>query len=173
VELSQDGVIYEPIHQITGVSLGIEDVVIWSNDLEFKDFFLQFRLEGHGAVNSGGVIVDDICLTGIRWDFAGDEYGYKSGTSMAAPVVSGIAGLVLSVAPELSHRQVRQIILDTVDPIPDLANRVTTGGRVNAAVAVAVAAALAGDAGSNGDGGKPGTEGRAFGGGCFINAAGS
>ena len=173
VELSQDGVIYEPIHQITGVSLGIEDVVVWSNDLEFEDFFLQFRLEGHGAVNSGRVILDDICLTGIRWDFAGDEYGYKSGTSMAAPVVSGIAGLVLSVGPELSHRQVRQIILDTVDPIPDLANRVATGGRVNAAGAVAVAAALAGDAGSDGDGGKPGTAGRASGGGCFINAAGS
>jgi subtilisin family serine protease len=172
VELSQDGVIYEPIHQITGVSLGIEDVVVWSNDLEFEDFFLQFRLEGHGVENSGRVILDDICLTGIRWDFAGDEYGYKSGTSMAAPVVSGIAGLVLSVGPELSHRQVRQIILDTVDPIPDLANRVATGGRVNAAGAVA--AALAGDAASsNGDGGKPVTAGRASGGGCFINAAGS
>lgn len=173
VELSQDGVIFEPIHQITGVSLGIEDVVIWSNDLEFEDFFLQFRLEGHGVEKSGRVILDDICLTGIRWDFAGDEYGYKSGTSMAAPVVSGIAGLVLSVGPKLSHGQVRQIILDTVDPMPDLANRVATGGRVNAAGAVAVAAALAGDAGSDADGGKPGAAGRAFGGGCFINAAGS
>lgn len=166
VELSLDGETFEPIHQFTGVSLGIEDVVIWSNDMAFEDFLLQFRLATHDPAHYAGVFLDDIRLTGIRWDFTGDEYGYKSGTSMAAPVVSGIAGLILSVDPELSHQQVRRVILDTVDPIPGLVNRVSTGGRVNAAAAVA--------AGSNGRGDqgvKPGNAGSASGGGCFIKAA--
>lgn len=171
VELSLDGATFEPIHQLTGFSSKIEEIVIWSNDKDFDDFFLRFRLASNGRGNFDGVFLDDIRLTGIRWEFAGDEYGYKSGTSMAAPVVSGIAGLVLSAGPGLSHQEVRRIILDTVDPISGLANRVSTGGRVNAASAVAVAAALAGDNGSDNDGGKPDTDGAASGGGCFINAA--
>lgn len=170
VELSLDGVTYEPIHQITDVSEEIEDIIIWSNDLELEDFFLQFRLEGGGLLNPGRIILDEICLTGIRWDFAGDEYGYKRGTSMAASVVSGIAGLVFSVGPDLSHREVRQIIMDTVDPLSSLENRVATGGRVNAASAVAAAVAIAGDHQRDAAGQIPVSAGSASGGGCFINA---
>lgn len=173
VELSLDGVTFEPVHQFTGFSSMIEDVVIWSNDTDFDDFFLQLRLASDGLGNFDGVFLDDICLTGIRWGFAGGEYGYKSGTSMAAPVVSGIAGLVLSAGPGLSHQQVRQIILDTVDPLSGLENRTSTGGRVNAASAVAAAVAFAGDNGRDDEGENPIPAGRASGSGCFINTAGS
>ncbi len=172
VELSEDGVTFEPIHQFSGFSGGIENVVIWNNDLDVEGYFLQFRLASDGQGDFGGVFLDDICLSGIYWEFAGDEYGYKSGTSMAAPVVSGIAGLVLSAAPGLSHREVKRMILDTAIPLAGLSNRVSTGGRVSAAGAVTVAADLAGNMDKEDNGDKASLESRDSGG-CFIGSAGS
>lgn len=41
------------------------------------------------------------------------EYGKQNGTSMAAPVVSGLAALLMSYFPELDANQIKQIILET------------------------------------------------------------
>lgn len=64
-------------------------------------------------------------------------YLYMSGTSMAAPHVTGVAALVMSRFPEMSWDQVKQRILQSVDPKPELAGRLSTGGRLNARSAVA------------------------------------
>ncbi|MBI4040264.1 MAG: S8 family serine peptidase [Deltaproteobacteria bacterium] len=40
-------------------------------------------------------------------------YGYLSGTSMAAPYVSGVAAMILSKNSELMHLQVKEIIMNT------------------------------------------------------------
>jgi cell wall-associated protease len=42
-----------------------------------------------------------------------NEYNFKQGTSMAAPIVSGIAGLIRSYYPNLKANQVKQIILNS------------------------------------------------------------
>jgi len=72
------------------------------------------------------------------------QYGYKtnydalSGTSMAAPVVSGLAGLLLSVNPALTATQVKGIIESTAGD--GLSFDLTSGfGAVQAATAVTVA----------------------------------
>lgn len=62
----------------------------------------------------------------------GDTYGYMSGTSMAAPHVSGLAALILAANPGYSWDQVNLNILFTVDPLEDLDGLVLTGGRINA-----------------------------------------
>ena len=59
-------------------------------------------------------------------------YGILSGTSMASPVVTGIAALLLAQNPSLTVQQLKTAITSTVDKIPALSTRVSSGGRVNA-----------------------------------------
>ncbi len=66
-----------------------------------------------------------------------DSYGSKDGTSMATPHVSGVAGLLWSVYPELSHLEIRDRILAAVDSLPSLSGKTVTGGRLNAFNALA------------------------------------
>ena len=58
-------------------------------------------------------------------------YAYLSGTSMATPMVTGAAALVLSACP-LSTPDLKADLLSTVDFLPSLNGRVSTGGRLNA-----------------------------------------
>ncbi|MCK5508202.1 MAG: S8 family serine peptidase [Desulfobacterales bacterium] len=62
----------------------------------------------------------------------GDNYCYMDGTSPASSFVTGLAGLLLSVNPDLTVAQLKKLILDGVDPEPGLAGRLVTGGRINA-----------------------------------------
>ena len=56
----------------------------------------------------------------------------QSGTSFAAPFVSGVAAMILAVRPELSALQLKEILLTTVRPLPSLAGKVAAGGVVDA-----------------------------------------
>ncbi len=62
----------------------------------------------------------------------GGGYGRMSGTSQATAFVSGIAALLLSRDPTLTPQQIKEIIMASVDRFPQLANKLVTGGRVNA-----------------------------------------
>jgi subtilisin family serine protease len=43
----------------------------------------------------------------------GDKYEYKSGSSMSAPMVTGVAALLLSYFPRLTALQVKEIIMSS------------------------------------------------------------
>jgi subtilisin family serine protease len=66
----------------------------------------------------------------------GNAYREASGTSMAAPHVSGVAGLVLANEPNLSVAKLRERLLSTVDKLPSIEGKVSTGGRLCAAQAL-------------------------------------
>jgi subtilisin family serine protease len=66
----------------------------------------------------------------------GNSYEEKSGTSMATPVVSGVAALILSENPRMSVDDLRKKILASADPIVALKGKTLTGGRINAAKAL-------------------------------------
>lgn len=91
----------------------------------------------------------------------GNKYGSASGTSMASPVVAGIAALVLSYYPDLSARQLKMILEKSATPLPDGSTEVNkpgtqdelvpfadlsvTGGLVNAYNALKMAATMKGE----------------------------
>jgi thermitase len=64
------------------------------------------------------------------------KYGYLSGGSMASPQVAGAAALILSVEPSLSATALKADILENVDKLPSLAERVITGGRLDVCKAI-------------------------------------
>jgi subtilisin family serine protease len=66
----------------------------------------------------------------------GNAYEEKSGTSMATPVVSGVAALVVAQHPRISVDQLRSKLLASSDPIIALKGKTVTGGRINAAKAL-------------------------------------
>jgi len=79
----------------------------------------------------------DIVSTGLD-----NTYNNESGTSLAAPHVSGVAALIFSKRPDLSNAQVEQILYQTADDLGKKGLDRTFGyGRVNAARALMAASA--------------------------------
>lgn len=66
----------------------------------------------------------------------GNAYEEKSGTSMATPVVAGVAALVLAEHPRMSVDDLKKKLLASTDPIVALKGKTVTGGRINAAKAL-------------------------------------
>ena len=66
----------------------------------------------------------------------GDAYEEHSGTSMATPVVAGVAALIVAKNPRISVDDLRGKVLSSVDQLDSLKGKVATGGRINAAKAV-------------------------------------
>lgn len=66
-----------------------------------------------------------------------DGYREASGTSMATPYVSGVAGLIVANEPKITLSKLRERLLDSVDKLETLEGKVATGGSVCAANALA------------------------------------
>ena len=60
-----------------------------------------------------------------------DQYAYMDGTSMAAPHVAGACALVWFKHPSLTHLQVKDAILNSVDKLASLDGLCVTEGRLN------------------------------------------
>lgn len=84
----------------------------------------------------------DILSTTVDYARLGDSYGTMNGTSMAAPTVAGGAALVLSARPDLTHLEVKDVLLSSVDVHPSLDGRMVSGGRMNVHASVVNARAL-------------------------------
>jgi RHS repeat-associated protein len=83
----------------------------------------------------------------------GGDYGRVTGTSAAAPLVTGIAGLVRSEYPGLSAAQTRASIVTGARQVAGLSGKVAAGGVVQAAGALRSAGGMTpGNGGGNGNG---------------------
>ena len=92
---------------------------------DHNDLKAGFSCFGATSVDLGAPGVD------ILSTLPGNAYESWSGTSMATPHVAGAVGLINGLAPGLSLQEVKDLILNNVDPIPALDGLWVTGGRLN------------------------------------------
>lgn len=137
--------------------------------------FLSVGASGDPNVSTGKLVADfsnygketvDVFAPGVKIYSSlpgGNQYGFLNGTSMAAPVVTGIAALIRSYYPALSAKQVKYAIDKSAETYQDtLAVTIpgtgtpssmhelsVTGGIVNAYEAVEIASGLKPEAPEN------------------------
>jgi serine protease len=89
------------------------------------------------SFSNWGATTVDLAAPGknILTTVPGGGYGYTKGTSFAAPLVAGAAALALSVQ-DTSTSALKARILGGIDPLPSLAGKVRTGGRLDLCKAV-------------------------------------
>lgn len=67
----------------------------------------------------------------------GGDWSYMDGTSMASPMVAGVVALLVSAAPNAALTELRAALLNSTEPLAGGSDGVATGGRVDAAGALA------------------------------------
>ena len=101
---------------------------------DHNDRLATFSNFGVNAVDlaAPGYSIVSTSLTGVA---------RSSGTSLAAPYVSGSLALMLSVPGSHDYVSLKQRLLSSVDPVDGLSGKVASGGRLNAAAALSAKAA--------------------------------
>ena len=91
---------------------------------------------GPSPTAANGIWLDDLKLTCYAPLSTPPGYEFLEGTSMAAPHVTGAAGLLFSLNPAATVTEVRDALLAGVDAVPSLTGKTTSGGRLNVAGAM-------------------------------------
>jgi len=129
--------------------------------------YIRFRFQSDASFIFDGWYIDDVTVTAASTSYNGTEYQYKDGTSMAAPLVSGVAALIKAQYPLLTNEEIKEQIEDFVDIKSSLSGKVATEGRLNAGNALSLevspGAPIVPPTSAGGGGGG--------GGGCFIATA--
>jgi subtilisin family serine protease len=98
-----------------------------TSDLDYLASFSNF---GAQTVHMGSPGVS-IWSSLPRNRFSQSMYGRSSGTSMAAPFVSGLAAMIVREAPTMNGYQVKTVIFGGAQEINSLAQKTTTKSRLN------------------------------------------
>ena len=133
VEVSRDAVAWATVSELSGSTGGT--FVELSDDLSEFDgataLYLRFHLTANADAVSDGAQIDDVDVHCLSASYAGDEFAFQDGTSMAVPHVSGAAALMLGKYPTLGVSGVRSALLRGVDRKPAFAGKTVSGGRLN------------------------------------------
>lgn len=90
------------------------------------------------------------------------QYGYSSGTSMAAPMVTAAAAMLYSQDSSVTLQQVRQLILETVQPLSALRGKTVTGGMLDLGAAMQALTAGQGQGSGQAAGSAPVVDSRQY-----------
>ncbi|MBI2608879.1 MAG: S8 family serine peptidase [Deltaproteobacteria bacterium] len=94
------------------------------------DTLASFSNVGKTSVDVGAPGTNIIST--ISWNPERKGYEAMSGTSMATPVVAGVAALAKSLKPDLTNRELKELIMKTGDELRSLQEMTVSGRRVNA-----------------------------------------
>jgi len=97
----------------------------------------QTRGSNYGARRVEIAAIGVNFTTGLR--NGAEIYAVGGGTSDAAPVVAGVAALMLSVRPTLTAAELKAALIASATPLEQLKGKVAAGGAVNAYHAVRLA----------------------------------
>jgi len=93
--------------------------------------------DARAAFSNFGATAVDLAAPGTNiFSTYGNDYAYSSGTSMAAPYVSGTLALMVSQNAALTVDGLKSRLLGSVDALPQWTGVTVTGGRLNAFTAV-------------------------------------
>lgn len=81
-----------------------------------------------------GVVSIDVAAPGVSIysTVPDDDYGYMNGTSMATPMVTGLAVLLKSYNSDYTFQGIKNNIIANVDEVSYLRGKILSGGRINA-----------------------------------------
>lgn len=91
------------------------------------------RYDNRSSFSNYGLVSVDLGAPGssILSCQPGNRYQFLNGTSMATPHVSGACAMLWSANPSLTVSEVKDILLNTADPLTVLAGKCVSGGRLN------------------------------------------
>lgn len=121
------------------------DICLLENEYSYIDVSYVNDILGSGpyyigylyrATETDSIAVLRCFAIDTNYQKSGNSYAYHDGTSMATPMVSGLAALIKSANPDLTNLEIKSIILTTVNTKQGLAGKVVTGGIVNASAAI-------------------------------------
>ncbi|MBY0385318.1 S8 family serine peptidase [bacterium] len=93
----------------------------------------------HVHVAAPGGDQNQLILSLAKENPMGFAFAPQAGTSMATPIVSGLAALMLSANPQLLPNDIKNILIATGDPLPTLPKKTVNGKLINAEQAVKAA----------------------------------
>jgi hypothetical protein len=140
VELSFDGINWSIYKFYSNSNNGFSTQQIDISDFDFSSCYFRFRLVSDSSFQGFGVAVDNVEISVVDpLDRDNAASQFNNGTSFSAPMVSGVAALVMSQRPDLSAAQVKAILLNSVRAVPSLVGKVRSGGMLDAAHALKIA----------------------------------
>lgn len=120
----------------------IDSVPAWPAALNSANMITVANTDGDDALNSEsnyGATKVHIAAPGTdiySLDLAAGNYANMTGTSMAAPMVAGVAALIKAYKPTATVAEIKTAILNGADIVAGLSGKCSTGGRLNAFAAM-------------------------------------
>ncbi len=125
-----------------GIGYNIDTSPVYPASLPYDNVISVANLMFDGRLDESsnfGPKSVDIAAPGVYILSTGANHGFAhmSGTSMSAPMVTGVAAMIYASHPELDLAGVRNVLLSTARKTDALKGRISTGGMLDAAAAMA------------------------------------
>ena len=113
IEVSVDGSNFDQLgSHFTGKYDTFTTETLNLSDFDGSRIKLRFRLKTDGYVEKKGIIIKSPKINGLN------NYQIRNGTSFAAPIVTGICGLMKSINFNLTPTEIRKILINTSNTLP-------------------------------------------------------